>query len=189
VITHLILDKDFFFNKSDTKDLLQTPDKVQIPVICMTKRQRYRGRRLGCLVGIRWRVSNPPLSAVLLANVQSLDNKMDELRSRLSYQWDIKNCNILCFTKLWLNDNMDNIQLVWFSVHRQDRTAVSGKTRGGGLCLFVNNSWCTKSKEVLRFCSPEVEYIMISCRPHYLPREFIYIFCSCLVTTKNRCWH
>ena len=27
-------------------------------------------------------------------------------------------------------------------------------------------------KEVWRYCSPEVEYLMISCRPHYLSREF-----------------
>ena len=26
--------------------------------------------------------------------------------------------------------------------------------------------------EVSRFCSPEEEYIVINCRPHYLPREF-----------------
>jgi ribosome assembly protein 1 len=91
--------------------------------------------------------------------VQSLENKLDELRSRLSYQQDIKNSNILCFTEPWLNDNIDNIQLAGFSLHRQDRTATSGKTRGGGLCLFVNNSLWAKSniKEVLRFCSPEVE--------------------------------
>ena len=38
-----------------------------------------------------------------------------------------------------------------------DRTAVSGKTRGGGLCIFVNNSWCTISKEVSSYCSPEVD--------------------------------
>ena len=30
-------------------------------------------------------------------------------------------------------------------------------------------------KEVLRYCSPEVEYLMISCRPHCLPSEFISI--------------
>jgi hypothetical protein len=65
-----------------------------------------------------------------------------------------------------------DIQLAGYTLHRQDRTAHSGKTRGGGLCIFVNNSWCTKSKEVSRFCSPEVEYIVINCRPHYLPREF-----------------
>jgi hypothetical protein len=110
--------------------------------------------------------------------MQSLDNKMDELRSRQSYQRDIKNSNILCFTESWLNDNMDNIQLAGFSVHHQDRTAASGKTRGGGLCLFVNNSWCTKSniKEVSRFCSPEVEYLMISCRTHYVPGQFSSIY-------------
>jgi hypothetical protein len=61
-------------------------------------------------------------------------------------------------------------------LYRQDRTAAYGKTRGGGLCIFVNNSWCTISKEVSSYCSPEVEYLMISCRPHYLPREFSSVF-------------
>ena len=31
-------------------------------------------------------------------------------------------------------------------------------------------------KEVSRYCSPEVQYLMISCRPHYLPREFSSTF-------------
>ena len=61
-------------------------------------------------------------------------------------------------------------------MYRQDRTTASGKTRGGGLCIFVNNSWFTISKEVSSYCSPEVEYLMISCRPHYLPREFSSVF-------------
>ena len=44
-------------------------------------------------------------------------------------------------------------------------------------CVFVKNSWCAMShiKEVVRYCSPEVEYLMISCRPHYLPRVLICI--------------
>jgi hypothetical protein len=73
---------------------------------------------------------------------------------------------------------MDDIQPAGFSVHLQDRTIATGKTRGGGLCLFVNNSWCAKSniKEVSRFFSPKIEYLMISCRPQYLPREFSSIF-------------
>ena len=61
-----------------------------------------------------------------------------------------------------------DIQLVGYMLHRQDRIA----DEGGGLCIFVNNSWCTISKEGSRLCSPEVEYIVINCRPHYLPREF-----------------
>ncbi|XP_055722390.1 uncharacterized protein LOC129813847 isoform X2 [Salvelinus fontinalis] len=56
--------------------------------------------------------------------MQSLDNKLDEVRSRISYQRDIKNCNILCFTESWLNDDMD-IQLARYTLHRQDRTAHS----------------------------------------------------------------
>ena len=55
-------------------------------------------------------------------------------------------------------------------MHQQDRAATSGKTRGGGVCLFVSNSWCAMSnnKEVSWYCS----YLMINCRPHYLPTEF-----------------
>ena len=42
--------------------------------------------------------------------------------------------------------------------------------------LYINSSWCTIFTEVSRFCSPEVDYLMISCRPHYLPREFSSLF-------------
>ena len=75
---------------------------------------------------------------------------------------------------MWLNNDTDNIELAGFSMYRQNRYATSGKTRGGGVCLFVNNSWCAmyNIKGVSRYCSPEVEYLMISCRPHYLPRDF-----------------
>jgi hypothetical protein len=52
-ITNPVLEEDFSFNKSDAKDLLQTPDKALIPVIHRRKRQRYRGRRSGCLVRIQ----------------------------------------------------------------------------------------------------------------------------------------
>ena len=61
-------------------------------------------------------------------------------------------------------------------MYRQDRTAASGKIRGGGLCIFVNNSWCMISKEVSSYCSPEIECLMISCKPQYLPREFSSVF-------------
>ena len=36
-ITHLVLDESFLLKESDAKDLLQTPDKAQIPVIRMRK--------------------------------------------------------------------------------------------------------------------------------------------------------
>ena len=73
---------------------------------------------------------------------------------------------------------MNNIQLLGFTLHWQDRTSTSGKARDGALCIFENNSWCKKSysKEVSRFCSPDVKYLIIICRPHYLRREFSSTF-------------
>ena len=131
---------------------------------------------MGCLLRICRQSNKPPLPSILLANVQSLDNKIDDLRRILNYQREIQNCNILCFTEVWLNDDTINIQLAGYTLHQQDRTAASGKPRGGGLCIFVYNRWCPISKEVSRYCSPEVEYLTISCRPHYLPREFSSVF-------------
>ena len=80
------------------------------------------------------------------------------------------------FHESWLNDDINNIQLVGYTLYWQDRTAAYGKTRGGGLYIFVNNSWCTICKEVSGCCSPEVENLMISWRPHYLPRVFSSVF-------------
>ena len=85
-------------------------------------------------------MSNLPLPSVLLANVQSLDNKIDYdhvyptsgTLTVISYVSQSHGC-------------MNNIQLAGFTLYRQDRTATSGKTRGDGLGIFVNNSWCTKS--------------------------------------------
>ena len=90
-ITHLKLEKYFFFNESDAKDMLLCQDKAQIAIARVKKRRKCRGRRSGCLVRISRRVSKPPLPSVLLANVQSLENKLDNLRLRLSYQRDIRN--------------------------------------------------------------------------------------------------
>jgi hypothetical protein len=70
-----------------------------------------------------------------------------------------------------MNNDIISIQLAGNTLYRQVRTAASGKTMDGGLCIYVNNSWCTISKGVSRFYSTEVEYLTISCRPHHLLRE------------------
>jgi hypothetical protein len=50
-ITHLGLDKYFFFNESEVKYLQH---QAQIPVIRMKKRHRHRVHRFGCLMRIHW---------------------------------------------------------------------------------------------------------------------------------------
>ncbi len=44
------------------------------------RRRRKRGKRAGVLIRLRRRAFRPPLPTILLANVQSLDNKLCELR-------------------------------------------------------------------------------------------------------------
>ncbi len=141
------------------------------------RRRKHRGKRAGIRNRLRKRAHSPPLPSILLANVQSLDNKMDDLRARISFQRDIRDCNIICLSETWLTplvpDNAvtpsDN-----FSVFRMDRTAEAGKTKGGGVCFFINKKWCDpRNISILsRSCSPHLEHLSIICRPFYLPREF-----------------
>ncbi len=63
-------------------------------------------------------------------------------------------------------------------VHRSDRTKeLTGKSRGGGICFYINNSWCDERNlhSIQSFCSPDLEFHMLLCRPFWLPREFTAI--------------
>ncbi|XP_055725405.1 uncharacterized protein LOC129815528 isoform X2 [Salvelinus fontinalis] len=62
------------------------------------QRCRKRGRRSDLLIRLQRRAHRVPLPSILLANVQSLDNKVDEIRARVAFQRDIRDCNVLCFT-------------------------------------------------------------------------------------------
>ena len=142
-----------------------------------TRRRRRRGKRAGIRNKLRSRAHRPPLPSILLANVQSIENKLDDIRARIKFQRDIRDCNVFCLTETWLTPEVpdhairpaDN-----FSVHRKDRTDDSGKSRGGGVAFMVNNYWCDPDnvKELSNHCSADLEYISIKCRPFFLPREF-----------------
>ncbi|KAK3534809.1 hypothetical protein QTP86_026082 [Hemibagrus guttatus] len=111
-----------------------------------------------------------------------LGSKLDDLRARVKFQRDIRDCNLLCFTETWLSPVvLDHaIQLAEFSVHRMGRTLESGKSRGGGVCLIVNSSWCNSASIVPLTCSctPNLELLTIKCRPFYLPQEFTSVIIS-----------
>ncbi len=144
------------------------------------KRRRKRGKRAGVLVRLRRRPLRPPLPTILLAKVQSLDNKLCELRAHLSYQRETRDCCIICLTETWMSAVVPDsaIELTGFSVHRSDRTKeLTGKSRGGGVCFFINNSWCDERNlhSIKSFCSPDLEFHMLLCRPFWLPREFTEI--------------
>ncbi|CDQ81681.1 unnamed protein product [Oncorhynchus mykiss] len=64
-----------------------------------------------------------------------------------------------------------SVQPAGFFMQRADRNKhLSGKKRG----LIINETWCDHNniQELKFFCSPDLEFLTIKCRPHYLPREF-----------------
>ncbi len=50
------------------------------------RQKKHRGRCAGIRNRLRERAHSPPLPSILLANVQSLENKMDDLRARIRFQ-------------------------------------------------------------------------------------------------------
>ncbi len=144
------------------------------------RRRRKRGKRAGVLVRLRRRAFRHPLPIILLANVQSLDNKLCELRARISYQRETRDCCVICLTETWMSAMVPDsaIELTGFSVHRWDRTKeLTGKSRGGGVCFYINNLWCDERniRSIKSFCSPDLEFHTLLCRPFWLPREFTAI--------------
>ncbi len=65
-----------------------------------------------------------PLPSLLLANIRSQDNKMDEKRLRLIQQRETRNCGALIFTEMWLHNNIPDevLALDGRSLFQADRT-------------------------------------------------------------------
>lgn len=78
----------------------------------------------------------------------------------------------------WLHDNLpDSVyQLDGLLLFRADRNHLSGKTRGGGVCIYINNRWCTNCLTVSSHCSEAVEYLTLKCWPYYLPWQYTVVF-------------
>ena len=117
-----------------------------------------------------------------------MDNKLDFIRLQQTTQREFKDCCVLVFTETWLNDNItDAIQLDGLALFRADRSAaLTGKTRGGGVCVYINTEWCKNSVLVTSYCSPLVEFVIVRCRPFYLPREFHCAFLAAVCIPPAR---
>ncbi|XP_076735994.1 uncharacterized protein LOC143412342 [Maylandia zebra] len=88
---------------------------------------------------------------------------------------DFASSCVLCFTESWLSEDIPDcaLKLEGFHLLRADRqAALSGKTKGGGVCFYINSGWCTDVTVIAQHCSPSLEYLFIHCKPFYSPREF-----------------
>ena len=142
-------------------------------------RTRKRGRRGGIRLKMRgMSLSHIPLPSIVLSNVQSLQNKTEELQAQARYRHEFRDACILALTETWLShkDLDKDVTIDGFGkLIRLDRGAVAtGKSTGGGLCLFLNERYCDAKSVIIRerLCTADLELLSISLCPRYLPREF-----------------
>ncbi|KAL6460889.1 hypothetical protein MHYP_G00308550 [Metynnis hypsauchen] len=84
-------------------------------------------------------------------------------------------------SETWLSAEISNeaIEPAGFSVQCQDRTKdLSGKGKEVGVCFMINNAWCDQwnVRFIESFCSPHLEYLIISCIVMWLPREISGVY-------------
>ncbi len=142
------------------------------------ERGRKRGKRGGIRARLRANPRRPALPTLMLSNVRSLENKLNLIQLSRSKQHEARDCCVFVFTETWLNDNIPDsaIQLNRLTCYRADRdTTLSGKSRDGGLCVYINKEWCNNTAVLSKHCSPLVEFMFVKCRPFYLPQEFTAI--------------
>ncbi|KAF7644468.1 hypothetical protein LDENG_00221520 [Lucifuga dentata] len=158
----------------DTKIL---PNKR--PEIPKELRRRRRGFRAGAKYRERRRYK-PCVPSVIMGNVRSLANKMEELTALSRLQWEYQRCSMICYTETWLNELTPDslVTLDGFHLVRANRSArETGKRKGGGIAMFVNERWCHPGhiSEKQQHCTKDIELLAVSIRPYYLPREFSHV--------------
>ncbi|XP_053532800.1 multivesicular body subunit 12Ba isoform X1 [Ictalurus punctatus] len=119
----------------------------------------------------------PPLPSLFLSNARSLVNKIDNLELQLAGNRYVRDCCVLIITETWLHPRIPDasMQLAGRTMLRWDRTEDSGKSRGGGLCMYVHENWCNNGTMIDKHCSPDLEYMSLRCRPFFLPRELTVV--------------
>ncbi|KAJ8040523.1 hypothetical protein HOLleu_14838 [Holothuria leucospilota] len=153
-------------------------------------RRCKRGKPGGVRRRNRNRKSRPYLPHIIMGNVQSLVNKIDELSANTRFLSDFRNANIMSFTETWLTNNHFDapFELDGFKLIRGDRSLEdTGKKSGGGVCVYVNHRWCHPSNVFIKkfSCTPNLEMLTVSIRPYYLPREFSHIL-HCTIYIPNQ---
>ena len=150
-----------FMNNPDLKDI----------------KPRKRGKRGGVAIRLRRRKFRLPLPTILLGNAQSLNNKISELSACCRFLSQFREANVIALSETWLKEEASDPDIPGFSVYRQDRSQeITQKKVGGGVCLFINDKWCTNVTVKESTCLEDIELLSVALRPFYLPREFNQIF-------------
>ena len=139
--------------------------------------RRRRGRRGGVRQRARRRGIKLPMPSIIFGNAESVRNKTDEFESRVKCTRDFRDANIIGVSETFLTEKDSTPDLPGFSCICVNRNAlVTGENKGGGVCIYVNNRWCTNITIKREHCCQDIELLCVGLRPFYLPREFQRVF-------------
>lgn len=95
----------------------------------------------------------------------SLRNKTDELQAHVHFSHEFRDACILAVTETWLAEKDRDSELVidGFSAPLlTDRDAqTTGKTRGGGVCFYINDRWCKTVLVSESLCTKDMELLTV----------------------------
>ena len=92
---------------------------------------RKRGRKGGLRTKTKRRGFKPYLPTAIIGNVQSMNNKLEELHANVQHQENFRTCSIMCFTESCLDDNITDasVSVEGYKLFRADRQKESGKKK------------------------------------------------------------
>ncbi|KAK0155060.1 hypothetical protein N1851_002626 [Merluccius polli] len=137
------------------KPVLLPGDRPAIP-------QELRGKHRGCRAGTKRREKRkrhkPAVPAIIMGNVRSLGNKMDELSALVKTQREYRECSLFCFSETWLHSHIPDSS-VEVPVRGDRDCSKSRKKKGGGLALYVSERWCNPGHVSVkeRLCTLDIE--------------------------------
>ena len=155
--------------------------------------RRRRGRRAGAKVKARLVAKQskykPSVPSVIMGNVNCLTNKTDELAALVRTDRTFRESSLLCLSETWLTQNTPDakVDVPGFTTVRADRDCRrSGKSKGGGLTLFINNRWCSPGHVTVKEtkCNRDFELLAVGLRLYYMPREFSHAIVVCLCSSS-----
>ncbi|KAL7838324.1 hypothetical protein AOLI_G00267280 [Acnodon oligacanthus] len=131
-LTFSLSDFNFLLRSHSTRSSQQGPAAPASGEQCSrrTEQPKYkRGKRGGLHARLKARATRPPLPSLLQANVRALENKLDELRTRITTQCEIKECCPLILTETWLLDSTPG-SAIQLQMHSQSTAGTAQQRRG-----------------------------------------------------------
>ena len=132
-----------------------------------------------------------PMPSIVVGNAGSICDKTDELEACVRFLSDYREASLICLSETWLHGKDTDPTVPGFSVVRFDRSKeITKKSKGGGVCMYVNKRWCSSIIVREEHCCQDLELLSVALRPFYLPREFQRVFVTVVyihprANTKN----